>query len=151
MPQQIYLVSDHAGFDLKKNILEYLKSLESFGNSDSYIISDLTPTFLKNDDYPDKARVLALAMEGDDEAIGIALCGSGVGINIALNRYKHVRAILGDAIETVQLSRADNNTNVLCLGERVLKKEEACKLVKIFLETKFNSEERHLRRIQKIS
>ncbi len=151
MPQQIYLVSDHAGFDLKKNILEYLKSLESFGNSDSYIISDLTPTFLKNDDYPDKARVLALAMEDDDEAIGIALCGSGVGINIALNRYKHVRAILGDAIETVQLSRADNNTNVLCLGERVLEKEEACKLVKTFLETKFNSEERHLRRIQKIS
>jgi ribose 5-phosphate isomerase B len=147
MSQQIYLVSDHAGFELKKQILEYLNSSEFLNCT----ITDLVPIFLKNDDYPDKARVLALAMENNDSAFGIAICGSGVGINIALNRYRHIRAVMGDKLESVKLSRLDNDTNVLSLGQRVLEPKKAFKLVKIFLETKFNSEERHLRRIQKIS
>ena len=148
MPLEIYLVSDHAGFELKKQLLDYLNT-PLFLNL--YKVSDLTPTFLQNDDYPDKARVLAISLENDDDAFGIAICGSGVGINIALNRYKHIRAVSGLNKLSVRLSRQDNNANVLCLGQRVLKSEKAIKLIKVFLETKFNSAERHLRRIQKIS
>ena len=148
MPLEIYLVSDHAGFELKKQLLDYLNT-PLFLNL--YKVSDLTPTFLQNDDYPDKARVLAIILENNDDAFGIAICGSGVGISIALNRYKHIRAVCGLDKLSVRLSREDNNANVLCLGQRVLKSEKAIKLIKVFLETKFNSAERHLRRIQKIS
>jgi ribose 5-phosphate isomerase B len=141
--KKIFLVCDHAGFELKQEILVWLEKTKRN-------VIDLTPKLIEGDDYPDRAHDLAKALETEPKALGIALCGSGQGICIALNRYHHIRAAIHDKREIVRLSRSHNDANVLCLPARFIHKTKAIALAKVFLNTPFSDEMRHSKRIQKL-
>lgn len=142
----IYIGSDHAGFILKEKIKEYLVSLK-------YEVIDkgafeLNPT----DDYPDFIIPTAEAVANDPLSLGIVLGGSGEGEQISANKVDGIRALeyYGGNLEIVKLGREHNNANILSLGARFMGSEEALEAVKIFIETPFSNEERHIRRINKI-
>lgn len=140
----LYIASDHAGFKLKNELSELLKN---FG----YEVSDLG-AFVEDpgDDYPDFAYILAKKV-AEENARGILICKSGVGMTISANKLKGVYAALCKTTNEAIKSREHNNTNVLVLDdEGLLAIEVYDKVVKPWLETKFNNEERHLRRIEKI-
>jgi len=143
----IYIASDHAGFELKEKLKAYLLEL-------GYEIKDFGAfSFDSEDDYPDFIRRAAKAVADDPEGSrGIILGGSGQGEAMVANRFKGVRAVVyyGKDEKIITLSREHNNANVLSLGARFLTEEEAKKVVKLWLETKFNGEERHERRVRKI-
>ncbi|MDO8633438.1 MAG: RpiB/LacA/LacB family sugar-phosphate isomerase [Candidatus Wildermuthbacteria bacterium] len=142
----IYLGADHAGFELKEVIKNYLKEqgkeVEDLG---AYELNE-------EDDYPDFVRPVAKAVANDPERNrGIVLGGSGQGEAIVANKTKGVRAALyyGGDKEVVRLSRAHNDTNVLSLGARFLTKEQAIEAVDLWLKTPFEGG-RHEKRIEKI-
>jgi len=143
----IYLASDHAGFELKNHLSEYIKTL-------GFTVADKGPFSLDpNDDYPDYIRLVAEEiLKNPDSSRGIVIGGSGQGEAIAANRFKGVRAAVyyGGPDEIVKLSREHNNSNVLSLGARFLSNDEAEKAAKIWLETDFSGEERHIRRLAKL-
>lgn len=142
---KIYLASDHAGFELKKELIEYLKSI-------GHEAIDMGPyDFNSKDDYPDFIAPLAKIVSERGE-IGIVIGGSGQGEAIVANRFKGVRTAVyyGGPIYVVQLSREHNDANILSLGARFLSEAEAKEAVKVFIETHFSKEERHTRRIKKI-
>ena len=140
----LYIVSDHAGFDLKQMLLEKLEK-----STLEYV--DLSPEFVEGDDYPDVAKVLADKLLEDSKGRGIALCGSGQGVCMALNRYEHVRAATSLKREIVRHARLHNDANVLCLPARFLNATKAYKLTKLFANTPFSKVRRHARRIEKIT
>lgn len=138
----LYIASDHGGFEKKQMISEYLKVEKrdwvDLGAQESNA----------NDDYPDYAQKLAQQLKEGD--LGIALCASGQGICMALNRFKHIRAAQGWSVESAQRARSDDNANVLCLAGTVDNLNNEREIVKAFLNTKFSGEERFTRRLQKI-
>lgn len=139
----IYLASDHAGFERKEMIKEYLMGkgyeIQDFG------ARDLDP----KDDYPDFALPLAEAVARDEER-GILFCGNAQGVCIVANKVDGVRAALGYNIFSARTSREDDNTNVLCVPGRDLTDDEAKEIVDTWLSTEFTGEERHLRRLDKV-
>jgi ribose 5-phosphate isomerase B len=140
----IYLASDHAGYALKEELKKWLERAKK-------PYTDLTPELVEGDDYPDSAKLLAEALKTDSKGRGVALCGTGVGMSIALNRYKWVRAVLSTKREVVRLSRQHNNSNVLCLSGRFVTYKKAIALTKVFLATPFSDDQRHVRRIEKLT
>jgi ribose 5-phosphate isomerase B len=145
---QVYLGSDHAGFNLKKQIKAYL--VEKFNGKDGFSVLDLGVFTNDATDYPDIAREVCEKVVENKVAMGILICGSGVGMSISANRLKGIRAVLANNEMTAQMSRAHNDVNVLCMGERMTPFDAAKGIVDTFLETKFDAEERHVRRIGKI-
>ncbi len=139
---KVYLASDHAGFPLKLGIIDFLKR-------NGIDFEDLGTTNLDSVDYPDYAKRLADALQKDTNAFGIAICGSGNGICISMNKFPHIRAALCWNVELAQLARAHNNANVLCLSGWFTPVYTAHQIVKTFLETSFEGG-RHQRRIEKI-
>jgi len=143
----IYLGTDHAGFELKEKLKKYLIGL-------NYQVEDLGNfVYDEQDDYPDFIRKVADAVARDPEqSRGVILGGSGQGEAMMANRIKNARAavIYNYNEDIVRLSREHNDANILSLGARFLNEEEAKKIVKLWLETKFSNEERHKRRIKKI-
>lgn len=141
---KILIASDHAGFDLKK----FLNSeLEKSG----FQISDLgCDSAEKSVDYPDYAKKLCTKITEKNQLRGILICGSGIGISIAANRYKHIRAALCHDVKSAKLARAHNDANVLCLGSRVIKNKSALSIVKAFFSTEFEGA-RHAARIAKLA
>lgn len=139
----LYLGSDHGGFNLKQDIKKYLEK-----NNIEY--KDLGPEKLdNNDDYPDYAlKVAKEVSKGDNK--GILICGTGIGMCMTANKVKGVRAALCYDKETAILSREHNNANILCLGGRTTKKGKALKIVDVWLNTPFNNEKRHKRRVEKM-
>lgn len=138
----IGLSSDHAGYELK----EYVKQLlEAKGIP----YKDYGTNSTESSDYPDFAHPLALAVERGDVAQGIAVCGTGNGIAMTLNKHMGVRAALSWNAEIAELVRAHNDANVLVMPGRFISKEEATKTVDAFLNTAFEGG-RHQRRIDKI-
>ena len=140
----IYLGGDHAGFKLKKEMADYLKSL-------GYKVADLGNKKLEpKDDYPDYGfRVgQAAAATGDK---GILFCGSAEGVCIAANKVAGVRAVNPATVKLAKLSREHNDANVLCLSGWYTKPAAAKKIIAVWLKTPFSGEARHLRRIKKIS
>ena len=109
----VYLASDHAGFDLKAALMAFLteKGID---------VTDVGPHDKTSVDYPDYGAALSAAMKEDDTASGIAICGSGIGISIAVNRYPWMRAALVSDVTAARLCREHNNANVLALGERLV-------------------------------
>lgn len=105
-------------------------------------------TLVADDDYPDFANPVCTQMKDDDQAI--LICGSGHGMDIAANRYPHIRAILGFNQAVVEQGRAHENANVLVLPADWLSQDEANALIDIFLNTPFSQEPRHIRRISKL-
>jgi ribose 5-phosphate isomerase B len=139
-----YIVSDHAGFELKEQLTH------KFDKSDLELV-DLTPEIKENDDYSDVAKILADKLLADPKSKGIAICGSGQGIMMSLNRYEHIRAGFSLKREIVRHSRLHNDANVLCLPGRFVNTTKAFKLIKLFYNTPFSKVRRHERRIEKIS
>lgn len=144
--KKIFIGADHAGFELKEHIKKYLQK-SGFRVEDKGAFK-----FDGKDDYPDFIVPVAKAVAKDKNSVGIILGGSGQGEAIAANKVKGIRAALyyGSSLEIVKLSRAHNDANMLSLGARFLKKEEAIEVVKIWLNTDFSKEPRHIRRIKKI-
>lgn len=159
---KIFIGSDHAGFKLKE------KLIESLVNEGYEVIDKGAFKYDENDDYPDFISAVAKEVseyetsrinadetwnDAEKEKVrGIILGGSGEGEAIDANRFPHVRAAeyYGGNLEIVKLSREHNDANVLSLGARFLTEEEARAAVKLWLETPFSREERHIRRIGKI-
>ena len=141
----VYLGADHRGFYLKEKIKKYLEGL-------GYKVVDLgNKIFDPKDDYPDFAKPVALKVaKNPAKDKGILFCGSGNGMAIAANKARGVRAILGFNEKIARMSREHNDANVLCLPADFLKFETAKKIVKIWLETEFSKEKRHIRRLKKI-
>lgn len=145
---QIYLGSDHAGVNLKRALKIYLD--EKFKGNEEYSALDLGVFTNDASDYPDIAREVCEKVLEYDGSVGILICGSGVGMSITANRISGIRAVLANNEITARLARAHNKANVLCLGERFTGVELAKSIVDAFLSTKFDEEERHLRRVNKI-
>ncbi len=159
---KIYLATDHAGFELKEKVKEFLKA-------EGYQIEDCGAyEFDKNDDYPDFISKAAEGVSKDSESRGVIFGSSGQGEAIVANKFKDVRAVVFyspvvpahnidvtgrksvDPFEMIRLTREHNNANVLSLGAKILTEEDALKAVKLWLEAPFTDEERHARRIEKI-
>ena len=141
---KVYLGTDHAGFELKEKIKTFL-SEKKFEVIDCGALK-----FDLSDDYPDFISKAAIKTAQDTSSFGIVLGKSGAGECIVANKIKGIRAVLGFNKENVELSRLHNNANMLSLGSLFVSEELAKDLVKIFLNTKFIHEERHVRRINKI-
>ena len=140
--KKICIASDHAGFNLKETIKNYLinKNLS---------IIDLGPNEKKSVDYPDFAKKIGNRLKSKKSDIGILVCGSGTGMAISANKFKNIRAAVCYNIKSTRLSRQHNNANIIALGSRLTKKNLSLKLVEIFLKTKFEGG-RHLKRVKKI-
>ncbi len=140
--KKIFISSDHAGFKLKEIIKIYLsKKKLSF--------QDLGPNNGNKVDYPDYAHKVAKKVNINKNNVGILVCGSGTGMNIAANKHKKVRAAQCFSIKSTKLSRLHNNANIITLGARLISKKNALKFVSIFLNTNFDGG-RHLKRVKKI-
>lgn len=143
---KVYLGTDHAGFEFKEKIKEYL-------TREKYDVVDYgAHTFDKNDDYPDFIGKVGEAVSIDPQrSRGIVLGKSGAGEAIVANKYKGVRAFLAVNEKNVTLAREHNDANVMSLGSEIVPLDKAKKLIKLFLETPFPEIERHKRRIEKIA
>lgn len=141
----IYLGADHRGFQLKESLKKYLVD-------SAYEVEDATPNFSDGDDYPDAAKaVVQKVIKNLDNSKGILICGSGAGVDIVANKFKHIRSVLGLSNDQVFDSRHDDNVNILSLAADFTSYDSAKSMVKIFLETKYaENEERFRRRIAKI-
>jgi ribose 5-phosphate isomerase B len=144
---KILIASDHAGFDLKKTLVEYLRDL-------GHEVRDMGPKeYVADDDYPDYISLVAREMEAHPStARGIVIGGSGQGEAICANKFYGIRAAVyyGGNTDILKLSREHNDANILSLGARFLSPNEAKKAVKIWLDTAFSGDERHKRRILKM-
>ena len=140
--KKICISSDHAGFEIKELIKEFIINSK-------ILITDLGPYINKSVDYPDYAKKVSQRVFKKKSDIGILVCGSGTGMAISANKTKGIRAVVGYSLKSTQLSRQHNNANILCLGSRLTKKKDIKKIVAIFLKTKFEGG-RHKRRIKKI-
>lgn len=140
---KIALGSDHGGYNLKNEIMEYLKE-------NGYEIKDFGTYSTESCDYPDYALKVAEAVASKEFEFGILVCGTGIGISISANKVPGIRAALCSDTFSAHATREHNNANILALGERVVGPSLAIDIVKTFLNSKFEGD-RHQRRIDKIS
>ena len=140
--KKIFISSDHAGYKLKEFIKEYFDKKKITYN-------DLGPNNQNRVDYPDYAHKVAKKVKINKNHVGILVCGSGMGMNMAANKHKNIRAAQCFNLKSSKLSRLHNDANIITLGSRLLSKNNALKCVSIFLSTKFEGG-RHLKRIKKI-
>jgi len=142
MEKIIIIGSDHAGFHMKQTVAEYLMLNNwKFEDCGCYEVNSV--------DYPDYARAVVMKVLDNSAALGILLCGSGIGVCITANRFKGIRAALCWNVEIAKLSRQHNDANVLCLPSRFLTDKEMKEIVSVFLNTDFEGG-RHTNRIRKI-
>ena len=134
----VYIASDHAGFKLKSQLLKIFSKMADLGTKSNESV-----------DYPDFAHKLTKEVLKNKDNLGILICGTGVGMSIAANRKKGIRAGLVNNTKTARLIRKHNDANVLVLPGRFINTNEAKKCVQAFLSTKFESG-RHRKRINKI-
>ena len=139
---KIAIGSDHGGFELKEKIIEYLKS-------NNYEYKDFGTFTSDSCDYPTIGKEVSLEVANNNFDRGILVCGSGIGMSIAANRYKKVRAALCWDLTTSKFSRTHNNANILCLGQRVIDNNLAIEMVDLWLKTEFEGG-RHQNRIDMI-
>ena len=138
---RVYLGSDHAGYDLKRHLAEWL-------TAQGHTVSDCgPPAYDAEDDYPPYVMLAASRTAGDPGSLGVVIGGSGNGEAIAANKLPGVRAALAWSEETARLGREHNDANVISLGARTSTADEATRFVEIFLATPFSGQERHARRI----
>ena len=140
--KKIFISSDHAGYKLKEVIKKHLLKKNIF-------FKDMGPYSDDRVDYPDFAHKVARRVKTNKENVGILVCGSGMGMNIAANKHKNIRAAQCFNLKSTKLSRLHNDANIITLGSRLLTKKSALSCVNVFLNTKFEGG-RHLKRIKKI-
>ncbi len=138
MEKKIYIASDHAGYEMKSKLCAYFKIFIDLGTNSNASV-----------DYADFAHNLTNNVSQNEDSLGILICGTGVGMSMAANRKKGIRAGLVNSPEITRLIRQHNNANVLVLPGRFMADEEAKNCVQIFLETEFEAG-RHKKRIEKI-
>ena len=139
---KISIAADHAGYELKEQLKEYLEKK-------GYAIIDLGTHSSANADYPDYAHPLALSIEGKKSEFGISICGSGNGINMTVNKHQGIRSALCWNVEIAELARRHNNANICALPARFISKDLAFQIIDKFLSTSFDGG-RHQIRIDKI-
>ncbi|MBR1544943.1 MAG: ribose 5-phosphate isomerase B [Alphaproteobacteria bacterium] len=142
--KNIVIGSDHAGFELKSFFKEYLEK-------NNFTVVDVGTYNTESCDYPDIAKSVANHIKENSKDFGILICGSGIGMSIAVNRYSFIRGALLYNNEVAKLAREHNNANVAIFGARIFSKEENLEFLKTFLSSQFSEEERHKKRIEKIS
>ena len=140
---EIFLASDHAGIKLRHSLASVLTDL-------GQVVHDLGPASDERVDYPDYGAALAKAMKSVPDARGVLVCGSGIGISIAANRFPWVRAALCHDVTTAKLSRQHNDANVIVFGERLIGETTATEALEAFLSTEFEGG-RHEGRVEKLS
>ena len=140
--KNLFISSDHAGFKLKEEIKKKFKKKYSFIDlgTDSSKISV---------NYPDYAHKLCKKVSKNTKNVGILVCGSGMGMSMAANRHKKIRAAVCYSVKNTKLSRLHNNANIITLGSRLTKKNIAFKCIDVFVSTKFEGG-RHKKRVKKI-
>lgn len=142
---KVVIGSDHAGFDYKATIAALLQQ-------DGYEVLDVgAHTEVDTDDYPDYAALVATAILKGEGDRGILICGSAVGVSIAANKFKGIRAGVCHDTYSAHQSVEHDEVNVLCLGERVIGIELAKDIVRTFLNARFTNEARHKRRLEKVA
>ena len=139
---KVIIGSDHGGFHYKESIIEYLKAR----NIEYYDVGTYTR---ESCDYPEIAKSVAKKVVSGEYNRGILVCGTGIGMSIAANKIKGIRAALCGDTYSARVSRAHNNANILCLGERVIGEHLALDIVDIWLKTGFEGG-RHKRRVDMI-
>lgn len=140
----IYVASDHAGFDAKKEVLDVLEQLNC-------VYEDLGPNNSQDSvDYPDYAAKVCEKVLSEENSFGILICGSGTGMQIAANKFRGIRAAFSFDEYSAKMARQDNDANVLTLRAREFDHSKYYGIVKSFLETDFSGESRHQRRIDKL-
>lgn len=140
--RKIGLAADHAGYELKEKIKDFLVKQKAH-------VRDLGTDSENSVDYPDYGKLLGEEIESRRLDLGIAICGSGIGMSIAANRITGVRAALCSNVEMVKLARNHNDANILALGARSMSVEEAIDCLKVFLLEEFNGG-RHIIRVEKL-
>lgn len=140
----IAVACDHGGVELKNLLLD---ALEAQG----YSVLNLGTNDGESVDYPDYAYALAKTLREGKASRGMLICGSGIGISIAANRFPEIRAALVHDALTARLSRNHNDANVICFGGRTIGPDVARDCLKVFLESEFDSGGRHSRRVDKLS
>jgi ribose 5-phosphate isomerase B len=141
----IYIASDHGGYKLKKRIIRYIE------NELKQTITDMGPNeYDETDDYPDYALPLATKIIEQEDNRGIVICKNGIGVCIATNKVKGIRAGIGYNLMAAETMMADDNTNILCLASKALSEEHALAITKKWLETEFSNKPRHVQRLEKI-
>lgn len=141
--KKIFIASDHAGFELKEFIISELSKINLEATDLGCNSSEISV------DYPEFAKKLCAQITSENE-IGILICGSGIGVSIASNRFKHIRSALCHNAELAKLSRAHNNANVICLGSRFTTKNDALEIIRCFFNTNFEAG-RHERRVEQLT
>jgi len=139
-PMKIAIACDHGGVALKRHLKQHIHA--------EWL--DLGANTTDSVDYPDYGYALAQAISDKQADFGIAICGSGIGISMACNRYNHVRAALCTDTTMARLSREHNNANIVCLGARLTGDLLAQEIIETFLDTEFDGG-RHERRVNKLS
>ena len=140
---KIFISSDHAGFALRAKVVRHL-------TDGGQAVVDIGPSSPDPLDYPDEAMKVGRLVRRDSEDRGILVCGSGVGVCMAANKVHGVRAVDAWNLESARLSRAHNDANVLCLGERLIPDAEALRIVDLWLATPFEGG-RHAGRVAKLT
>jgi RpiB/LacA/LacB family sugar-phosphate isomerase len=146
---KIAIGCDHGGFELKQAIVSYLHKKDPFADKYSVVIKDFGCHNTDSVDYPDYAHAVCDTITEGGNEFGILICGTGIGISIAANRYSHIRAGLCYNAETAALTRQHNNANVLCLGGRQTTAEQAYAIVDAFFTAQFEGG-RHQKRLDKL-
>ncbi|MBD1159616.1 ribose 5-phosphate isomerase B [Pelagibacterales bacterium SAG-MED19] len=140
--KKIFISSDHAGFFLKEQIIKKFKK--------KYFFMDLgTNSSEISVNYPDYAHKLCKKVAQNSKNMGILVCGSGMGMSMAANKHKKIRAAVCYSTKNTKLSRLHNNANIITLGSRLIKKNTAFKCIDTFINTKFEGG-RHKKRVKKI-
>ena len=134
--------SDHRGFGIKQKLVELVRSL-------GHEVSDLGPSDSTPVDYPDFAFGVAKTVASADADRGVLICGTGIGMSIAANKVRGIRAALCLDPVTAEISRHHNDANVLCLGGDLITAEQAARIMRVWLKTEFDGG-RHSRRLHKI-
>jgi ribose 5-phosphate isomerase B len=142
---RVYLGSDHAGFELKARLVEWL------AGAGHEPVDCGPPAYVSDDDYPPYVMRAAAAAAAEPGSLGIVIGGSGNGEQMAANKIRGVRAALAWSEETARLARLHNDANVLSLGARMHTLDEAVDFARMFLQTEFSGEPRHARRLAEIS
>lgn len=145
MPDKLRIAigSDHAGFKIKREVIDYLKN-------NNYEYHDFGTNSEEASDYPDFAHPVAKGVENGEFHFGIVVCGSGNGVNMVVNKYKGIRSALCWNSDVANIVRLHNDANICALPGRYITRKEAVDIIEIFLNTGFEGG-RHLRRINKIS
>lgn len=143
MTKKIYIACDHAALHMKNDLVGYL-------NDKGYDVEDLGPYTPESVDYPTYAKKVGEAVTGDKGSLGILICGTGIGMSLAANKVRGVRAAACSEVYSAILTRRHNDANILCLGARVIGIETAKMMVDGFVETEFEGG-RHQRRVDMIT